>query len=115
MSDWLLQGVDPRDPAGKEIFFHTAEEWFDIVGFVDFQLYPLFPLANDNPLGWLEDRDCLELAKHIDSVLESGVAAKFLKGNKDFSGPDSLTLDNLRRFSSFLKSCGGFMADVSYG
>ena len=115
MSDWLLQGVDSREPAGKEIFFHTAEEWFDIVGFVDFLLYPSFPLANDNPLGWLEDRDCLELAKHIDSVLESGMAAKFLRGNKDFSGPDSLTLDNLERFSSFLKSCGGFMADVSYG
>ncbi len=78
MSDWLLQGVDPRDPTGKEIFFHTAEEWFDF-------------------------------------ALEDGIAAKFLKSNRDFSGPDSLTLDNLRRFSSFLKSCGGFMADVSYG
>lgn len=114
MSDWLLQGVDPRGPAGKEIFFHTAEEWFDIVGFVDFQLYPVFPLATDNPLGWLEDRDCLKLAGHIDFALDQSIAAKFLKDNGDFSGPDNLTLDNLRRFSTFLKSCGGFMADVSY-
>ena len=115
MSDWLLQGVDPREPVGKEIFFHTAEEWFDIVGFASFLLHPLFPLANDNPLGWLEDRDCQRLAEHIDFALDQGIAAEFLKGNEDFSGPDSLSLDNLRRFSSFLKSCGGFMADVSYG
>ena len=74
----------------------------------------MFPLANDNPLGWLEDRDCLKLAGHIDFALDQGIAATFLKGNKDFSGPASLTLDNLRRFSMFLKSCGGFMADVSY-
>ena len=115
MSDWLLQGVDPRDPAGKEIFFHTAEEWFDIVGFVDFLLYPLFPLASDNPLGWLEDRDCQRLAEHIDFALDQGIAAEFLQGNEDVSGPDSLSLDHLRRFSSVLRSCGGFMADVSYG
>ena len=114
MSDWLLQGVDPRDPAGKEIFFHTQEEWFDLVGFVDFVLHPLFPLARDNPLGWLEDRDCLMLARNIEFVLENGIAAKFLKNNRNFSGPASLTLDNLRRFSTFLKSCGGFMADVSW-
>ena len=31
MSDWLLQGVDPREPAGKEFYLHTADEWFDIV------------------------------------------------------------------------------------
>lgn len=115
MSDWLLQGVDPRDPAGKEVFFHTQEEWFDIVGVVDSVLYPLFPLTPDNPLGWLEDRNRLRLAGLIAFALDQGIAAEFLKGNKSFSGPARLILDNLQRLSSFLRSCGGFMADVSYG
>ena len=52
MSDWLLQGVDPREPAGQEFYLHTADEWFDIVNIVD--QVCLFPLAADNPLGWLE-------------------------------------------------------------
>jgi hypothetical protein len=113
MSDWLLQGVDPKHPAGREFYLHTADEWFDIVAVVDHALRPLFPLAEDNPLGWLEERDCRRLADHLDYFLTSGIAAKFIKRSRAFRGAETPTLDNLRRFSSFLKSCGGFMADCA--
>jgi hypothetical protein len=113
MSDWLLQGVDPRGPAGREFYLHTADEWFDIVAIVDQMLRPFFPLPNDNPLGWLEDRDCLKLADHLDFFIDSGIAAEFLEKNRAYRGVETLTLDNLRKFSSFLKACGGFLADCA--
>lgn len=113
MSDWLLQGVDPKNPDGREFYLHTADEWFDIVAIVDHALRPFFPLQPDNPLGWLEERDCLRLADHLDYFLDSGIAAEFLQKNRSFSRVADLTLDNLRTFSSFLKSCGGFLADCA--
>lgn len=113
MSDWLLQGVDPREPAGNEFYLHTTDEWFDIVAIVDHALRPLFPLKEDNPLGWLEDRDCLRLADHLDFFLDSGIAAEFLHKQRSFRRVVDLTLDNLRKFSSFLKACGGFLADCA--
>ena len=51
MSDWLLQGVDPREPAGNEFYLHTTDEWFDIVAVVDHALRPLFPLEGRQPTG----------------------------------------------------------------
>lgn len=113
MSDWLLQGVDPRAPTGREFYLHTADEWFDIVATVDSALHPLFPLADDNPLGWLEERDCLRLAGHLDDFLTSGSAATFLQRNRSFRGAERLTADNLRKFCSFLQSCGGYLADCA--
>ena len=41
MSDWLLQGVDPKNPDGREFYLHTADEWFDIVAIVDHALRQL--------------------------------------------------------------------------
>jgi hypothetical protein len=113
MSDWLLQGADPKHPAGCEFYLHTADEWFDIVAVVDHALRPLFPLAEDNPLGWLEERDCLKLARHIDFALDQGIAANFIKRSRAFRGAETHTLDNLAKFSAFLKNCGGFMADCA--
>ena len=112
MSDWLLQGVDPREPAGQEFYLHTADEWFDIVNIVD--QVCLFPLAADNPLGWLEDRECRWLAHHIDFLLARGTVVRFFKKTGSCRGVEDLTVDNLGKFSSFLKSCGGYMADVAY-
>jgi len=114
MSDWLLQGVDPKKPDGREFYLHTADEWFIIVAIVDHALRPLFPLADDNPLGLLEERDCLRLADHLEYFISSGIASKFIKKSPAFRGAETHTLDNLAKFASFLKSCGGFMADVSY-
>jgi hypothetical protein len=113
MSDWLLQGVDPRAPAGHELYLHTADEWFDLVAVVDHALRPLFPLQEDNPLGWLEDRDCLELASLVDVLIDSGIAAEFLDSSLSFRDSVELTLANLKNFSTFLKSCGGYLADCA--
>ena len=111
MSDWLLQGVDPRTldgqrvlpPHGRRMVRHRRRRR-------PTRCPDCFPLQDDNPLGWLEDRDCLTLADHLDySCLDSGIAAEFLKENAASSRRrQDLTLDNLRTcFSSFLKSSTG--------
>ena len=113
MSDWLLQGVDPKTPGGREFYLPTADEWFDIVAVVDLGLRPFFPLEHGNPLGWLEDRDCLELADYLDFFLTRGIATEFLDSSLSFRDSAELTLANLKNFSTFLKSCGGFLADCA--
>ena len=49
MSDWLLQGVDPREPAGHEFYLHTADDWFDILMVVDVLAATALPAAGRQP------------------------------------------------------------------
>lgn len=81
MSDWLLQAVDPREPVGKEFYLHSAGDWFDIVAVVDHALHPLFLLSQDNPLDYLGERDCLELADYR-FLISGGIAAEFLRSGR---------------------------------
>jgi hypothetical protein len=115
MSDWLLQGVDPRDPAGKDLFFDPDDLWFDIVDIVYATLSHRFPILPNNPLGWLEDRECQTLAALVDELVNSGDARTFMKMSGEYRDAEEGTiLEDLQRFSTFLKHCGGYMADVAY-
>ena len=111
MSDWLLLGVDPRDESGREFYVHTAEEWFDIVELIASALANQFPIDPDYPLGHLEDGDCLTLAGILDAFLDSGHAQDFIDQSGWFTNVETLTLENLQRFSRFLRHCGGFLFD----
>ena len=112
---------------------------------VDVLLPDRFPLQDDNPLGYLEGHECRTLATLLDELVVANATRDLLDlqftvdaenrfdGDDDdvFIDPDTGQpvdfkrqriegridgcVDNLRRFSLFLKTCGGFMADVSYG
>ena len=114
MSDWLLLGVDPKVPEGKEFYTHTMEEWSDIVSFVDWALPLLFPLNPDSPLSHLEDPQALRLADLIDSALADPVIVRRLKRGRWYQPGDEM-IAGLGRFSTFLKSCGGFVTELGSG
>lgn len=114
MSDWLLLGVDPRDEVGKEFYTHTMEEWCDIVSFVDAVLGPVFRLNPDAPLEYLEDRDALRLARRIDDSLSDSGIIRYVKRCRWYQ-PGEDVIETLRRFSVFLKSCGGFLTELGSG
>lgn len=140
MSDWLLQGIDPKAPEGREFYLNLDDDWFDILMVVDVLLPDRFPLKDDNPLGHLEDHECQTLATLLDELVVASATRDLL--DVQFSAdaearcdddddaetcidPDTGRLvdvkrqrvearidgclHNLARFSSFLKSCGGFM------
>ena len=143
MSDWLLQGVDPRALDGREFYLHTADDWFDILMVVDVLLPDRFPLQDDIPLGYLEDHECQTLATLLDELIDANATRDLLDlqftveaenrfdddDGRIFIDPDTGQpvdfkrqriegridgcVDNLRRFSLFLKSCGGFLADCA--
>jgi len=143
MSDWLLQGVDPREPAGNEFYLNLDDDWFDILRVIDVLLPDRFPLQDDNPLGYLEDHECQTLATLLDELVIANATRDLLDlqftvdaenrfdddDGEVFIDPDTGQpvdfkrqriegridgcLDNLRKFSSFLKACGGFLADCA--
>jgi hypothetical protein len=149
MSDWLLQGVDPKNPEGREFYLHTADDWIDILMVVDLLLSDRFPINSDEPLGHLEDHECRLLAALLDELVAKESTREFLEAQylaedeefgvyldddedddddrpprpadlppvdperSSFAGRIDSCLDNLAKFSAFLKSCGGFLADCA--
>jgi hypothetical protein len=79
MSDWLLQGVDPKNPEGREFYLHTADDWIDILMVVDLLLSDRFPLNADAPLGHLEDHECGVLAALLDELVAKESTREFLE------------------------------------
>jgi hypothetical protein len=114
MSDWLLLGVGPKKPEGQEFYTHTQEEWEDIVMFVDRALFLDFPLNPVGPRSHLERREALKLASLIDAALADPVIYRRARGGRWWGDGDSV-IASVRKFSTFLKSCGGFLVELRSG
>ena len=114
MSDWLLLGVEPSDVAGKAFYTHTMEEWIDIVSFVDWALPLLFSLNPDSPLSHLESDEAGRLARLIDAALADPVIVRRIKRGRWYQPGDDV-IEGLKKFSTFLKSCGGYVTELGSG
>lgn len=114
MSDWLLLGVDPKNPEGKELYLHTMEEWSDIVSFVDWSMGGIFPINDRAPLAYLEQDQAEMLADLIEVFLTDEILVRRLKRGQWYLPTDCLVA-SLRGFSRFLKVSGGFVTELGKG